>query len=132
MAVTLRLARYGTKKRPFYRIVAADQRARRDGRFLEQIGTYDPLKNPPAVALKRDRIKYWQDNGAQVSDTVSTILSQFMNAEDTAYRPVYKRQSVSNFKAPATAPVKAPVKAEAAAKTTEAAQAPQTKSTEEE
>jgi len=87
MALKLRLARYGTHKKPFYRLVAADSAARRDGRFLEQIGTYDPLANPPRVALNRERIKYWQGVGAVASDTVHTILKQFMNAPDTAFVP---------------------------------------------
>jgi small subunit ribosomal protein S16 len=92
MAITLRLARYGTKKRPFYRIVAADTRARRDGRFLEQVGTYDPSAEPPAVALNRDRVKHWRDVGAVPSDTVREILNKFMNASDTAFRPTLKRK----------------------------------------
>ncbi len=87
MAITLRLARYGTKKRPFFRIVAADTRARRDGRFLELVGTYDPSQNPPAVSLVRERIKHWRDVGAVPSDTVRTLLNRFMNAQDTSFRP---------------------------------------------
>lgn len=87
MAITLRLARYGTKKRPFYRIVAADTRARRDGRFLELVGTYDPSKSPPAVSLERERIKHWREVGAVPSDTVRALLNRFMNAPDTAFRP---------------------------------------------
>lgn len=92
MAITLRLARYGTKKRPFYRIVAADTRARRDGRFLEQVGTYDPSAEPPAVSLDRERIKHWRDVGAVPSDTVRGLLNRFMNASDTAFRPSRKKK----------------------------------------
>lgn len=87
MAIKLRLARYGTHKKPFYRLVAADSAARRDGRFLEQLGTYDPRHQPPKVSLDRERIKYWQSVGATPSDTVHTLLKQFMNAQDTAFRP---------------------------------------------
>jgi len=87
MAIKLRLARYGTHKKPFYRLVAADSAARRDGRFLEQLGTYDPAHQPPKVSLDRERIKYWQGVGATPSDTVHTLLKQFMNAGDTAFRP---------------------------------------------
>ena len=87
MATKLRLARYGSKKRPFYRIVAAEATARRDGRFLEQVGTYDPTKNPPAVSLDRTRIKHWLEVGAQPTDTVKMLVREFMNAEDTSYRP---------------------------------------------
>ncbi|PID56626.1 30S ribosomal protein S16 [candidate division KSB3 bacterium] len=64
----------GAKKRPFYRIVAADSRAPRDGRFLETVGTYDPRQQPSAVTLKEDRVRYWLDNGAQPTETVRSIL----------------------------------------------------------
>lgn len=76
MAVRLRLKRMGAKKSPFYRIVAADSRAPRDGRFIEQLGTYDPRQNPAAVVLKRDEILSWLSKGAQPSDTVRNILSK--------------------------------------------------------
>lgn len=85
--IRIRLARYGTKKRPFYRIVAADSRRSRDGRFLEILGTYDPLnltlpadsdqkKEKGLVNLKTDRITHWIGVGAQVSDTVRNILKE--------------------------------------------------------
>lgn len=77
--VTLRLARYGAKKRPFYRVVAADSRAKRDGRFLEVLGTYDPLTDPPTVNLKGDRIQYWLSVGAQPSDTVRRLVGSLAN-----------------------------------------------------
>ena len=76
MSVKIRLARYGTKKRPYYRIVAASTDAPRDGRFLELLGTYDPLNNPAAVTLKQDRIKAWMDKGAVPSATVKSILKK--------------------------------------------------------
>jgi small subunit ribosomal protein S16 len=75
--VRIRLARAGAKKRPFYRIVAADARSPRDGRFLEQLGSYDPLLNnedPKRVVLKEERIRYWIGQGAQVSDRVHRFL----------------------------------------------------------
>ena len=75
--VRIRLARAGAKKRPFYRIVAADARSPRDGRFLEQLGSYDPLLNsedPRRVVLKEERIRYWIGQGAQVSDRVHRFL----------------------------------------------------------
>lgn len=78
--VTLRLARFGAKKRPFYRIVAADSRAKRDGRFIEVIGTYDPRSEPPSVNLKDDRIRYWLSVGAQPSDTVRRLIGPLENA----------------------------------------------------
>ena len=66
----------GRKKRPYYRIVAADSRAPRDGRFIEAIGTYNPLTNPDTVDLQEDRILYWLKNGAQPTRTVRSILSR--------------------------------------------------------
>ena len=74
--VVIRLARGGAKKRPFYQIVAADSRNRRDGRFIETVGTYNPLKDPAEVVLKEDLVLNWLSKGAQPSDTVRNILSR--------------------------------------------------------
>ena len=74
MAVHIRLARAGTTKTPFYRIVVADQRAPRGGRFIERVGTYDPLR--PEVRLDLDRLKHWLSKGAQPSATVALLLKQ--------------------------------------------------------
>lgn len=74
--VKLRLKRMGAKKRPSYRIVAAESRSPRDGRFIEQIGFYDPLTDPATVTLKEDRVKYWLGVGAQPSETVQSILQK--------------------------------------------------------
>ncbi len=76
MAVKLRLKRMGAKKAPFYRIVAADARSPRDGRFIEQLGTYDPKTNPATVTLKEEEILKWLANGAQPTDTVRSLLSK--------------------------------------------------------
>jgi small subunit ribosomal protein S16 len=76
MAVKIRLARHGAKKRPFYRIVVADQESRRDGRFIEIVGTYNPLKEPADVSLKNDRIDYWLEQGAIPTDTVRNIIKR--------------------------------------------------------
>lgn len=76
MAVKIRLARHGAKKRPFYRIVVADNDSPRDGRFLERIGTYNPLLDPAEVTLNTDRVKYWIGEGATPTDTVRTILKK--------------------------------------------------------
>mmetsp|Transcript_5062 Transcript_5062/g.2839 ORF Transcript_5062/g.2839 Transcript_5062/m.2839 type:complete len:81 (+) Transcript_5062:1402-1644(+) len=76
MSVKIRLARHGAKKKPFYRIVVADHRCSRDGRFLEIVGTYNPLFNPAKVTLKNERIKYWLDEGAIPTDTVKSILKR--------------------------------------------------------
>ena len=76
MAVKLRLLRMGAKKAPFYRIVAADSRAPRDGRFIELLGTYDPRTNPAKVTIKEEEVLIWLNNGAQPSDTVKNLLSK--------------------------------------------------------
>ncbi len=72
--IKLRLRRMGAKKRPSYRIVAAESRFPRDGRFIEAIGFYDPLTEPATITLKEDRIRHWLSNGAQPTDTVRDIL----------------------------------------------------------
>jgi len=84
MAVKIRLARHGAKKRPFYRIVVADSEAPRDGRFLETVGTYNPLREPAEIALKQDRVKYWLDQGAIPTDTVKSLLKKDGTAHTTA------------------------------------------------
>ncbi|SEM66547.1 small subunit ribosomal protein S16 [Ligilactobacillus sp. WC1T17] len=76
MSVKIRLKRMGSKKRPFYRIVVADSRSPRDGRFIETVGTYNPLTEPEQVTLKEEAIMNWLGNGAQPSDTVRNILSK--------------------------------------------------------
>lgn len=76
MAVKLRLLRMGAKKAPFYRIVAADSRSPRDGRFIELLGTYDPRTNPAKVTIKEEEVLKWLNNGAQPSDTVRNLLSK--------------------------------------------------------
>ena len=75
MSVTIRLSRFGGKKKPFYRVVAADHERARDGRCLEVLGTYDP-KAEKGAQLKKDRIQFWVARGAQVSDRVSKLLKQ--------------------------------------------------------
>ncbi len=74
MAFSIRLQRFGAKKRPFYRLVAADSRVKRDGRFLEQLGTYDPMKQPAELRFKTDRVDHWLSVGAQPSSTVASLL----------------------------------------------------------
>ena len=76
MSVKIRLKRMGSKKRRFYRIVVADSRSPRDGRFIETVGTYNPLTEPEQVTLKEEAIMNWLSNGAQPSDTVRNILSK--------------------------------------------------------
>lgn len=74
MAVKIRLRRIGAKKAPFYRIVVADSRYPRDGRFIEEIGYYDPTKEPHVVSLDAEKAKAWIGKGAQPTDTVKSIL----------------------------------------------------------
>jgi len=76
MAVKIRLARFGAKKRPFYRIVVADSESPRDGRFLEMVGTYNPLQEPAEVSLKEERVRYWIDQGAIPTHTVKSLLKK--------------------------------------------------------
>ena len=74
MPVRLRMRRMGSKKRPFYRLVAADSRFQRDGRFLETIGYYDPMEKPCKFHVDRDKVFKWLRNGAQMSDTAESLL----------------------------------------------------------
>jgi small subunit ribosomal protein S16 len=76
VAAIIRLTRRGKHKRPFYRIVVADTRMPRDGRFIEIIGTYDPLANPAAIQVKQERAADWLKKGAQVSDTVHQLFKK--------------------------------------------------------
>ena len=80
--VRIRLARLGRKKRPFYRVVVADSRAPRDGRFIEVVGTYNPMTDPSVVDLKMDAIKKWQSKGAQASERVEKLIKQFEATND--------------------------------------------------
>lgn len=76
MAVKIRLRRMGAKKAPFYRIVVADSRYPRDGRFIEEIGTYNPLTEPSEVNIQTDKAKAWIANGAQPTDTVKALFKK--------------------------------------------------------
>jgi len=75
MSVTIRLTRGGGRKVPFYRVVAADRRSPRDGRFIEQLGVYDPLRNPPEVRIDADRLSHWLSVGAVPSQTVGELIN---------------------------------------------------------
>ena len=74
--VKIRLRRMGAKKAPYYRVVVTDSRNPRDGRFIEEIGTYDPLADPAAIKIDMERAKYWIANGAQPTDTVRGLLKK--------------------------------------------------------
>lgn len=77
MAVAIRLQRAGGRNRPFYRVVATDSRTARDGRFLEKVGFYNPLKDPAELQLDVPRIRDWVSKGAQLSETVALLLKRF-------------------------------------------------------
>ncbi len=74
MAIKLRLARAGAKKNPFYRVVVANSKSPRDGKFIEHIGIYDPTRNPAEVRFQAERLDYWLGQGAQPTDTVSHLI----------------------------------------------------------
>ena len=76
MAVKIRLRRMGAKKAPFYRVVVADSRSPRDGRFIEEIGTYDPTVEPTVFKVDADKVKQWMANGAQPTETVRVLLKK--------------------------------------------------------
>ena len=76
MAVRIRLARHGRKKRPFYRVVAADSRMPRDGRYIERLGHYDPMAEPAEINLDLERVDYWLGVGASPSDTVAGLIDK--------------------------------------------------------
>jgi len=76
MAVKIRLKRMGAKKKPFYRIIVADSRSPRDGRFIEELGIYDPLKEPSEIRIDGEKAKQWIANGAQPTDTVKVLLKK--------------------------------------------------------
>ncbi len=84
MALRIRLARYGAKKRPFYRIVVSNHESPRDGRFLEIIGTYDPRQDPAAVKVKEDLLSFWVNRGAQPTTTVASLLKKWKAAAAAA------------------------------------------------
>jgi len=81
MAVRIRLRRAGAKKEPFYRVVVADSRYPRDGRFIEELGYYNPLTNPAQIKIDREKAEKWIANGAQPTDTVKNLLKQDNNVE---------------------------------------------------
>lgn len=84
MAVHIRLQRFGAKKRPYYRVVAADIRSKRDGRFLEQVGTYDPMVQPAQIKFKMDRVDYWLSVGARPTDTAASLIRKFRRENPAA------------------------------------------------
>ncbi len=100
MAVKLRLKRMGAKQRPFYRIVAADSRSPRDGRFIETVGTYDPIKKPAIITIDEEKVMKWLNNGAEPTDTVRSIfkkegiMAKFAASKVKASKPKAKKEEV--------------------------------------
>ena len=76
MAVKMRLTRMGAKKAPFYRVIVADSRSPRDGRFIDEVGTYNPLTNPSEIKIDAEKAKTWLKNGAQPTETVKALLKK--------------------------------------------------------
>jgi len=74
--LSIRLTRMGAKKKPFYRIVVTEKRSKRDGRFLESVGYYDPCRKPADVKINSERVKYWIERGAQPSETVRSLINR--------------------------------------------------------
>ena len=81
MAVKIRLKRIGAKKTPFYRVVVADSRYPRNGRFIEEIGYYDPMKNPAEIKLDNEKVEKWLKNGAQPTETVKSLIAKNGNQQ---------------------------------------------------
>lgn len=84
MAVKIRLTRFGRKKMPFYRIIVADIESKRDGKFLDILGTYDPMKDPAEVKIDTDKLKTWLDRGAKPTNTVKSLITKHADAESAA------------------------------------------------
>ena len=104
MAVKIRLRRVGAKKAPFYRVVVADSRFPRDGRFIEEIGTYDPNQEPSVVSIDGEKAKAWIANGAQPTDTVRVLLkrsvSSLLPPRDVTSRIITAAMSTTRSKTP--------------------------------
>ena len=92
MAVKIRLARHGSKKRPYYRVVAADSRTRRDGRPIEEVGRYNPMTTPKTISLDLEKIADWQSKGAQLTDAVAALVKAANEGEKTAAPKKSKKQ----------------------------------------
>lgn len=95
MAVKIRLKRMGSKKRPYYRVVVADARAPRDGRFIEEIGFYNPISEPKACKIDKERVDYWIGVGAKPTDTVNYLLKTYKIREEEATKKVSKSETES-------------------------------------
>ena len=129
--VVIRLSRGGAKKQPFYHIVAADRRNRRDGRYIEQLGYFNPQARGEAVRISIDlqRVEYWQSKGAQLSERAEKILAEFKAGPEKRETALAKKQAAKDAKKKAAeaalkAEVEAKAKAEAQAKAEKTEDAP--------
>ena len=102
MAVKIRLARYGSKKRPYYRVVVADARCPRDGRNVEEVGRYNPMTEPSFIQLDMDKVNSWIAKGAQPTDRVKWLIERYQNP-DAAAAPKQKMSKKAAAKAEAAA-----------------------------
>lgn len=84
MAVVIRMRRIGRKNKDIFRVVVADKRAPRDGKFIENVGEYDPQREPPHIKLKLDRIEYWMSKGAKPSEKVESLIKRYKKAQERA------------------------------------------------
>ena len=110
MAVKIRLARHGAKKRPYYRVVVADSRMPRDGRYIEEVGRYNPLTNPKVIDINLEKVDEWVAKGAQPTNAVSHLIDVARNCQ-----PVVEKKTKISKKAAAKAAAAAEAEAEAAA-----------------
>ena len=115
MAVKIRLKRMGAKKRPCYRLVVADARSPRDGRFIEAVGFYDPLTTPATVRVDADRVQHWMRDGARPSDGARALLERAGVLPRTVRVAATRPQAPAEAEAPAEAGPEAPAEAEAEA-----------------
>lgn len=120
MAVKIRLARHGAKKRPYYRVVVADGRMPRDGRYIEEIGRYNPLTNPKMIDINLEKVDEWISKGAQPSNTVSHLVEIVRSGA-----PVTEKKAKLSKKAQAKAAAAAEAAAEEAAAAEASADAPE-------
>ncbi len=111
--VKIRLQRVGAKHQPYYRVVVVDSRVKRDGKVLENIGHYNPIPNPPAVEIKKDRLEHWRGVGAQISEAVMVLLGE---AEPKKHQPKNVKKEEAPTSAPASEALPEGTPAEGAAK----------------
>ncbi|MDY2777299.1 MAG: 30S ribosomal protein S16 [Collinsella sp.] len=95
MAVKIRLARHGSKKRPYYRVVVADARSPRDGRFIEEVGRYNPMTTPKVINLDLEKIADWQTKGAQLTDAVAALVRAANEGEKAAVEPKKSKKQLA-------------------------------------